>query len=83
MVSDELPEAAGLPPGAAGLAAGSRVAGYLLEEQVGAGGMAVVFRARDVRLRRPGGAEDLGRAGGDEDFRRAVHRGVAGGRGGR
>ena len=52
-MSDELPEAAGLPPGAAGLAAGSRVAGYLLEERIGAGGMAVVFRARDVRLRRP------------------------------
>jgi serine/threonine-protein kinase len=36
----------------AGFVAGSRVAGYVLEEQVGAGGMAVVFRARDVRLRR-------------------------------
>ncbi len=36
----------------AGVAAGSRVAGYLLEEQVGAGGMAVVFRARDERLGR-------------------------------
>ncbi len=35
-----------------GVAAGSRVAGYLLEEQVGAGGMAVVFRARDERLGR-------------------------------
>ena len=35
-----------------GLAAGSLVAGYLLEEQVGAGGMAVVFRARDERLGR-------------------------------
>src|SRR5439155_9285949 len=36
----------------AAFAWGSRVAGYLLEEQVGAGGMAVVFRARDERLRR-------------------------------
>jgi Tol biopolymer transport system component len=37
----------------AGFAAGSVVAGYRLEEQVGAGGMAVVFRARDERLGRP------------------------------
>ena len=39
---------AGLPGGAAGPvvpAAGSRVAGYVLEEEIGAGGMAVVFRA--------------------------------------
>jgi tetratricopeptide (TPR) repeat protein len=46
----------GLPDGAGGgpvvLAAGSRVAGYVLEEEVGAGGMAVVFRARDERLDR-------------------------------
>ena len=35
-----------------GLAAGTRIAGYLLEQQVGAGGMAVVFRARDERLER-------------------------------
>ncbi len=33
-------------------APGSRVAGYLLESQIGAGGMAVVFRARDQRLNR-------------------------------
>jgi len=32
---------------------GSRLAGYLLEEQIGAGGMAVVFRAVDQRLGRP------------------------------
>jgi serine/threonine-protein kinase len=47
MVNDEFP---------ARLAAfrpGSRLAGYLLEAQVGAGGMAVVFRARDGRLDRP------------------------------
>jgi serine/threonine protein kinase len=32
-----------------GLEPGSRIAGYRLEEQIGAGGMAVVFRARDER----------------------------------
>ena len=35
-----------------GLEAGSVIAGYRLEGQVGAGGMAVVFRARDLRLDR-------------------------------
>jgi serine/threonine protein kinase len=35
-----------------GVGAGSRVAGYLLEGQVGQGGMAMVFRARDERLGR-------------------------------
>jgi serine/threonine protein kinase/WD40 repeat protein len=36
----------------AGLRVGSVIAGYQLEEQVGAGGMAAVFRARDLRLGR-------------------------------
>jgi serine/threonine-protein kinase len=40
MVSDEAP------------GAGSRVAGYRLQEQIGQGGMAVVFRAQDERLDR-------------------------------
>ncbi len=40
--------AAGMP----GFAPGSRVAGYRIEERVGAGGMAVVFRAVDERLGR-------------------------------
>jgi outer membrane protein assembly factor BamB len=39
-------------PAAAGFRAGSLLAGYRLEAQVGAGGMATVFRARDQRLGR-------------------------------
>jgi tRNA A-37 threonylcarbamoyl transferase component Bud32 len=39
-------------PGLAGFGPGSVLAGYQLEAQVGAGGMAVVFRARDQRLDR-------------------------------
>ena len=42
----------GFPAQLAELRAGSVLAGYLLEAQVGAGGMAVVFRARDERLGR-------------------------------
>ena len=34
------------------LRAGARIAGYELEERIGTGGMAVVFRARDDRLNR-------------------------------
>ena len=50
-MDDGIPVAAGTVR--AGFAPGQRVAGYVLEEQVGAGGMAVVFRAVDERLGRP------------------------------
>src|SRR5579864_891814 len=46
MVSEDV----GAAPG--GFGGGSRIAGYVLEEQIGRGGMAVVFRAVDERLDR-------------------------------
>ena len=50
MVSEESrAQAGGLP---ISVVAGSRIAGYRLEEQIGAGGMSVVFRACDERLHR-------------------------------
>ena len=48
-MGDEGPQAAGF---LAGFSVGSRIAGYRLEEQIGRGGMAVVFRAQDDRLNR-------------------------------
>jgi serine/threonine-protein kinase len=56
-------------PGA-GLRADSWIAGYRLEEQIGRGGMAVVFRARDEQLGRLVALKVLAPAlAGDEDFR--------------
>jgi serine/threonine protein kinase len=55
----------------AGLPAGSRIAGYRLEKQIGEGGMAVVFRARDERLKRQVALKVLAPAlAADEEFRR-------------
>jgi serine/threonine protein kinase len=69
MVGEGLPGEVGDRPIA--LAAGSRVAGYLLEEEIGAGGMAVVFRARDERLGRLVALKVLApHLAADEEFRR-------------
>jgi serine/threonine protein kinase len=54
----------------AGLAPGAVVAGYYLESRIGAGGMAVVFRARDQRLGRTVALKVLAPAlAGDGEFR--------------
>ncbi|HVB41522.1 MAG TPA: protein kinase [Streptosporangiaceae bacterium] len=42
----------GTSPAAGDVKPGDKIAGYRLEEQIGQGGMAVVFRARDERLDR-------------------------------
>ncbi len=53
-----------------GFRPGSRIAGYLLEEQIGHGGMAVVFRALDERLNRQVALKILSPAvAADEAFR--------------
>jgi serine/threonine-protein kinase len=52
------------------LAPGARVAGYVIEEQVGAGGMAMVFRARDEVLGRLAAIKVLAPGlAADEEFR--------------
>jgi serine/threonine protein kinase len=52
------------------LGPGSRIAGYVVEEQVGAGGMAVVFRARDEVLGRLAAVKVIAPAmAGDPEFR--------------
>jgi serine/threonine-protein kinase len=57
------------------LVSGSTVAGYRLEEQVGAGGMAVVFAARDERLGRRVALKVLAPGlAADEEFRRRFGR---------
>ncbi|HXW47232.1 MAG TPA: protein kinase [Streptosporangiaceae bacterium] len=60
------------PPGMSGrLRAGSQIAGYRLEEQIGMGGMATVFRAYDRRLDRQVALKVLAPAlAEDEAFRR-------------
>ena len=51
-------------------APGSRLAGYVLEEQIGAGGMAIVFRARDEMLGRLAAVKVIAPAmAGDAEFR--------------
>ena len=59
------------PANLTGFRAGSVLAGYRLETQVGAGGMAVVFRARDERLNRPVALKILAPGlASDSEFRR-------------
>ena len=61
----------------ADFSAGSRIAGYRLEEQIGQGGMAVLFRAQDERLQRQVALKILSPAlAADEAFRHRFIRGT-------
>jgi serine/threonine protein kinase len=73
--SEEAAEPPPPPPLEAGLKAGSRIAGYRIQEQIGRGGMAVVFRALDERLGRQVAVKVLApEFAGDEAFRwRFIH----------
>src|SRR3984957_12518412 len=52
------------------LGPGRRIAGYVIEEQIGAGGMAVVFRARHELLGRPAAVKVIAPSmADDEEFR--------------
>jgi serine/threonine-protein kinase len=71
LTSESPPDGHGVPGGAGGVSVGSVLAGYRLEEQIGRGGMAVVFRASDERLGRQVAVKILAPAlGADRAFRR-------------
>ena len=60
-----------IPPFSGDFAAGTQVAGYLLREQIGWGGMAAVYRAYEVRLSRWVALKILApEIAGDASFRR-------------
>jgi serine/threonine-protein kinase len=64
-----------LPTVPGGIASGSQIAGYTIEEQIGRGGMAVVYRASDRRLNRPVALKILApELASDAGYRQRFHR---------